>query len=492
MRPVMLALALLIGPGATAQITRYLIYIDSAGLHALNPDGTGDRILRSTTNADQPRIANGVITYRESTGSFAGTVYITDITGKSPARAANGVSVGEYDLSPDGQKMVYTPAGASGNLAMNTIRIDGTDQRTIQSDSGHHKLYPNWAPNGYIYFGYMNVGDAYSQRSYRIPEDGGAIQQLTTYFTQYFGSGGPTGRIAFLYNQPAPKLRTMRSDGTDQQDVPNSHAGIVGSLAYHDQQDQIYYVYEGNVWTTSVAGARMQLTSSGSVRGVDFGTAGTPPSAPAASFSWSPSLPASGQAVLFTDTSSGSPTSWAWDFQNDGVVDSTERNPTYVYTTAGTYSIRLTVANSGGSGVATKTITVAAAPCSFTVAPSSITVPSGGGSGTISVATTAGCAWTATTSLNWITMNPSGGSGATSVNYSVAANTGAASRIGIVTVAGHNVTFSQSAPNSRTPVLFVHGYCGSASGWDPLINNLATLDPVRFAGLTFSPKVGPR
>ena len=29
-------------------------------------------------------------------------------------------------------------------------------------------------------------------------------------------------------------------------------------------------------------------------------------------------------AILFTDTSTGSPTTWAWDFENDGVVDSTE------------------------------------------------------------------------------------------------------------------------------------------------------------------------
>ncbi len=40
--------------------------------------------------------------------------------------------------------------------------------------------------------------------------------------------------------------------------------------------------------------------------------------------------------------------SWAWDFENDGTVDSTVQNPTHVYTTPGTYSVKLTVTDSSG------------------------------------------------------------------------------------------------------------------------------------------------
>ncbi len=47
--------------------------------------------------------------------------------------------------------------------------------------------------------------------------------------------------------------------------------------------------------------------------------------------------------VQFTDESAGNPTSWAWDFDNDGVVDSTEQNPFYEYTAVGTYTVKLTV-----------------------------------------------------------------------------------------------------------------------------------------------------
>ena len=49
--------------------------------------------------------------------------------------------------------------------------------------------------------------------------------------------------------------------------------------------------------------------------------------------------------VNFTDLSDGDITNWAWDFDNDGTVDSYDQNPAYTYETAGTYSVKLTVSN---------------------------------------------------------------------------------------------------------------------------------------------------
>jgi len=53
--------------------------------------------------------------------------------------------------------------------------------------------------------------------------------------------------------------------------------------------------------------------------------------------------------VKFTDQSTNNPTTWAWDFQNDGTVDSTIQNPTFKYTQDGTYDVKLTVTNSAGT-----------------------------------------------------------------------------------------------------------------------------------------------
>lgn len=59
-------------------------------------------------------------------------------------------------------------------------------------------------------------------------------------------------------------------------------------------------------------------------------------------------------AVQFTDTSTGAPTSWEWDFDNNGTPDSTLQNPTYTYTSVGTYTVKLTTTNAGGP--ASKTV----------------------------------------------------------------------------------------------------------------------------------------
>ena len=53
--------------------------------------------------------------------------------------------------------------------------------------------------------------------------------------------------------------------------------------------------------------------------------------------------------VQFTDQSSNNPTTWAWDFQNDGTVDSTIKDPLFTYQQAGTYDVKLTVTNAAGT-----------------------------------------------------------------------------------------------------------------------------------------------
>ena len=45
----------------------------------------------------------------------------------------------------------------------------------------------------------------------------------------------------------------------------------------------------------------------------------------------------------------GAVTAWEWDFNNDGTVDSTVQNPTYVYQSDGDYAVRLTVSGPNGS-----------------------------------------------------------------------------------------------------------------------------------------------
>jgi PKD repeat protein len=76
------------------------------------------------------------------------------------------------------------------------------------------------------------------------------------------------------------------------------------------------------------------------------------PAAPVAAFTASPTSGAAPLAVQFTDTSTGAPTSWTWNF-GDG-ASSTSQNPSHTYAAAGTYAVALTVANATGSDTVTK------------------------------------------------------------------------------------------------------------------------------------------
>jgi PKD repeat protein len=89
-----------------------------------------------------------------------------------------------------------------------------------------------------------------------------------------------------------------------------------------------------------------------------FSLSGGGPSPPVASFTAVPSTGTAPLTVQFTDTSTGTVSSRAWDFQNDGVVDSTAANPTFTYTSPNTYTAKLTVTNTAGSSSTTRTITV--------------------------------------------------------------------------------------------------------------------------------------
>lgn len=76
--------------------------------------------------------------------------------------------------------------------------------------------------------------------------------------------------------------------------------------------------------------------------------------APVADFSANPVSGSVPLSVQFTDMSSNGPTAWEWDFNSDGVVDSTEQNPVYVYTSEGAYSVTLNAVNGTATGTETK------------------------------------------------------------------------------------------------------------------------------------------
>lgn len=79
--------------------------------------------------------------------------------------------------------------------------------------------------------------------------------------------------------------------------------------------------------------------------------------------------------VQFTDQSTNSPATYAWDFDDNGVVDSTDRNPSYEYSKAGSYTVRLNVTNGAGTDEEVRSDCVIVSSAPSTEAPIEISSP---------------------------------------------------------------------------------------------------------------------
>lgn len=162
-------------------------------------------------------------------------------------------------------------------------------------------------------------------------------------------------------------------------------------------------------------------------------------------------------ATMRTMTEAGGPDTVAVETTNGCAWTAKSNTPwlTIVKGTSGTHSDVVTYSATPNTGVArsgtltiagqTVTVTQRAPLCIYSIAPSSLDVGARGGSGSTNLTTTPGCAWTSVSNVSWITLTSGfSGNGNGTVEFTVAANTGAA-RIGSFTAAGVPFIVSQAA-----------------------------------------------
>jgi hypothetical protein len=92
----------------------------------------------------------------------------------------------------------------------------------------------------------------------------------------------------------------------------------------------------------------------------------TPTATPCkADFTAQPRVGVGATTVQLTDESTGNPTSWAWDFNGDEVIDSTLQNPKYTYESPGNYTVSLYITTANCVDKVTKLnyITITPTPC---------------------------------------------------------------------------------------------------------------------------------
>ena len=176
---------------------------------------------------------------------------------------------------------------------------------------------------------------------------------------------GCSGTLAF--GGPWFRTSTFTFDGAPWQEiiswgvVVNNGAGCLGSTDYQtmlthelghglgfghvsDPNALMYYLCCHSINSTDTTCAQYAYPS------------GPTPARPVASFTYSPGSPTAGQTIYFSDTSTNTPTSWAWSFGDGGT--STARNPTHAYASPGTYLVTLTATNAAGSDDASTSLGV--------------------------------------------------------------------------------------------------------------------------------------
>ena len=133
----------------------------------------------------------------------------------------------------------------------------------------------------------------------------------------------------------------------------------------------------------------LTATNSGGsgISGITWVNVSTSAAAPVASFTGTPLSGTAPLAVTFTDTSTGTPTSWNWVF-GDGNT-STIQSPVFTYVKSGYFTVNLTAANAFGSNVKTisQYISVAAVTRQNSTENKNITQTTGGGQTNVNVST---------------------------------------------------------------------------------------------------------
>ncbi|HRD26003.1 MAG TPA: PKD domain-containing protein [Methanoculleus sp.] len=142
--------------------------------------------------------------------------------------------------------------------------------------------------------------------------------------------------------------------------APTAWSWNFGDGGTSDQQHPSHTYNEPGTYTVSLtatnAGGSDTKTKTGHI------TVTAPILPPVAGFWASPTTGTAPLTVQFTDASTNAPTGYFWTF-GDGRT-SIAQSPSHTYSTAGTYTVALTVTNAGGSDTETKNgyITVSAAP----------------------------------------------------------------------------------------------------------------------------------
>lgn len=173
---------------------------------------------------------------------------------------------------------------------------------------------------------------------------GTSIYQLKARMSDYltYFAYATTGRVRVLNMSDGSLLHDISTSAVYTQVDVNEEGEFLAGGSYYENDGSLRFSFGAS--RAAVMFVPASVPSSDFVADVTNG---------------SPSL-----SVRFMDLSSNNPTSWAWDFENDGIIDSRLQDPIHSFVSGGNYTVNLTVTNAGGSSEEVKSnyITVSLVP----------------------------------------------------------------------------------------------------------------------------------
>ncbi len=165
-----------------------------------------------------------------------------------------------------------------------------------------------------------------------VPESPAAGTPVTFDGTESFDFDGTIVSYAWDFNADGVVDST---DAITQHTFPSPGTFDVALTVVDDSDNQDTVIYSVTV------SERANVPGTGSFQ------------PPISDYSYTPAQPKAGDPVMFNGTTSsdfdGQITTYAWDFDADGVTDSTQGIVSHVFNAPGTYQVSLTVTDNGGN-----------------------------------------------------------------------------------------------------------------------------------------------
>jgi len=341
----------------------------------------GTYVYAAVNYGTPPPSANRLWAYQYT----GGTLYTkgSDFAAAQPPESA-GCSTIIAAVSGDGTyvyRATYNESGYDSQLTLKALTFNGstfTNLATVSVVSGSDTGVRSWV---YCYGGYIHVAaNGTNVKCFKAYTFNGTSFSLAASTTT--ASSGLDGDGTYIYTVQGNNLIAYSFNGSSYAATGSSYSigGDVGSIVCSGGMIYVAPIEGTSVLVLSFDGSSFTLENTGTIPTPgyggpayfapgpaclwatsydNFGTKGgvwafdfgaVP--APVADFSATPVTGLAPLSIAFTDLSTNTPTTWAWDF-GDGYTGSIQ-NPTHIYTGVGSYTVTLEASNGGGSDTEVK------------------------------------------------------------------------------------------------------------------------------------------